>query len=81
MTERRYLMAQLARAHDVLADPSASTLKRHAARCRINRTVKALRALPPIPRMRRGLEIDRIPVWLRPAARSHSADVSGKWLA
>jgi hypothetical protein len=72
VNHRAYLVAQLGIAHDVLDDPSASDRARRRARCRINRTAKALQALPPVPQMKRGLDIDRTPVWLRPAARSAS---------
>ena len=54
-----YLSRQLAHAHNVLKDPTASDQQRHFARCRLNRAVLALRDLEPIPPMKRSLEVDR----------------------
>jgi hypothetical protein len=63
----RYLTRKIAAAHAVLANPTATDPQRRGARCRLNRAVLVLRALAPIPPMKHGLSIDRIPVWMRPA--------------
>lgn len=59
----RYLMRRLAAAHHVLRfDPDYrfSDQQRHRARCRLNRTLAIVRRLPPVPLMRRSLEVDRL---------------------
>lgn len=65
MSDRRrfktaYLTRKLAAAHALLADPAATDQARRGARCRLNRSVKILRALPAVPAMKRLLEVDRL---------------------
>lgn len=55
-----YLTRRLAAARQVLLDPTATDDRRRGARCRMNRTLAVLRALPPIPPMTTELEVDRL---------------------
>jgi hypothetical protein len=54
-----WLTRQFARAHNVLADPTATNAQRQAARCRLNRSTSIARRLRPVPPMKRELKIDR----------------------
>lgn len=55
-----YLTRQLARSHSVLADPLATDEQRHFARCRLNKAIRILGALCPVPAMKVGLMVDRL---------------------
>jgi hypothetical protein len=59
----RWLTRQLAFAHNVLADPTATKQQRHAARCRLNRMCAIRRDLRPVPAMKRGLDVDKSRRW------------------
>lgn len=62
-----FLTRRIARAHNVLADPTGTDQQRRRARCLLNRAISTLRSLTPIPPMKHGLAVDRLPVRLRPA--------------
>jgi hypothetical protein len=59
----QWLTRQLAFAHNVLRDPTATDAQRRAARCRINRVVDIQRRLSPIGLMKRGLDVDKRKRW------------------
>lgn len=54
----RYLSRRILAAHNVLNDPTSTDAQRHGARCRLNRSVDVLKRLPPIPAMKRRLQVD-----------------------
>jgi hypothetical protein len=55
----RWLTRQVAFAHNVLADPTATEQRRRAARCRLNRMCAIRRDLRLVPAMKRGLDVDK----------------------
>lgn len=55
-----YLTLRIAAAHQLLANPTATDAQRCGARRRLNRAVVMLRSLR-VSRMKRGLQIDKLP--------------------